>query len=506
MNKNFIRFKRKILAVCLIKSVFIGASFGLTVAGALRLLSNYQLIPLPIDRAVPIGIAAFLVSAIIAFLLYHISDRKVARRLDSQFRLNEKLQTMLEYKNEEGSIYTLQREDAEASLASVAKKRVKLGLLWLYVLTAILGAAVMFASFKFVPVEEPPPVIPDEPFSVTQLQLEALEQLIVQVDGSEMELPHKDNAGASLKTLLEILKPGTTERERDEALATVMDELYRITDESSTAVELINALGACSSNQVKEFAMALIYYDWMSGNGWDEFYNEMGTMREGFVHAGAAIEDAAPARILSDTKSLFETAGSQISSALVGSGVPEADALRIMIARYATANESLEDGEHVYGFSTVASKADTLGYDGMQNELDGMLGKLNIELFKILEQHSTNTGTGEYAMTRIAALFDYPLPAFKRPDPIRTTNEDEGGGTEDDESSGNGGIGIGTVYGSDDLILDHNKDEFVEYGTLIDDYRKIMYGRLENGDYTEEEKEAIKKYFDILYGGFEDEE
>lgn len=506
MNKNFIRFKRKVLTVCLTKSVLLGASFGLGVAGALRLLSNFEILPLPIEQAVPIGIEVGVLAAAIAFLLFRVSDRKVARGLDRQFKLNEKVQTMLECREEEGPIYVLQREDAEASLAAIAKKRVKLGLLWLCLLAALLGGAVLYASFHFLPVEEPPPVIEEIPFSASDMQLEALEELIVYVENSKMESPHKENSVDSLKALLEELKAAETVTESEAALAKVMGDLYRYTDESSTAVELIDALGSCSSNQVKKYALALIYYDWLSGKEWDEFYEEMNSAREGFIHIGAEIEGADPTRILSDTKSLVEITGSQIAGALLSSGVSEDDALLLMIQRYVFANDTAEDGTNTFGFTALASKADTLGYDGIQSELDLLFGALNIELFKILEQHDVNTDTGEYAMTRISVLFDYPLPSFKRPKPIRIVNEGDDGGENNDELSGNGGIGVGTVYGSDDLVLDPNTDKFVEYGTLLDAYRKIMYGRLENGEYTDEEKEAIKKYFDILYGGFEDEQ
>ena len=31
-----------------------------------------------------------------------------------------------------------------------------------------------------------------------------------------------------------------------------------------------------------------------------------------------------------------------------------------------------------------------------------------------------------------------------------------------------------------------------------------MFGKLQNGNYTDEEKLAMEKYFDILYGGFDE--
>ena len=66
-------------------------------------------------------------------------------------------------------------------------------------------------------------------------------------------------------------------------------------------------------------------------------------------------------------------------------------------------------------------------------------------------------------------------------------------------------IGSGAVYGSDDLLLDPITNTYVEYGTILDKYYALMFGKVEEGNYTEQEKEAMEKYFAILYGGFDEE-
>ena len=67
---------------------------------------------------------------------------------------------------------------------------------------------------------------------------------------------------------------------------------------------------------------------------------------------------------------------------------------------------------------------------------------------------------------------------------------------------GGGGIGTGTEYGSDDLVLDPYTNTYVPYGVVLERYYELMFGGLLSGDYTEEEKDAMDKYFAILYGGF----
>ena len=55
-------------------------------------------------------------------------------------------------------------------------------------------------------------------------------------------------------------------------------------------------------------------------------------------------------------------------------------------------------------------------------------------------------------------------------------------------------------------MLDPLTGEYVEYGTLLDKYFSVMNSKLENGGYTEQQKEAIKKYFALLYGGMKKDE
>jgi len=62
------------------------------------------------------------------------------------------------------------------------------------------------------------------------------------------------------------------------------------------------------------------------------------------------------------------------------------------------------------------------------------------------------------------------------------------------------------MYGSDDLVLDPLTGEIVKYGDLIDRYNAIMYERLEGDFYTEEQKQVIRKYLELLYSGLEKKE
>ena len=106
-------------------------------------------------------------------------------------------------------------------------------------------------------------------------------------------------------------------------------------------------------------------------------------------------------------------------------------------------------------------------------------------------------------------MFLVPVPEFERPEFVKNGEsvENEKGDTgEEDDSDGvhSGGLGNGATFGSDDYILNPQTGEYVKLGDLIHTYYAIMYEKLQNGSYTEEQKEAITKYFDLLYSGIEE--
>ena len=51
-----------------------------------------------------------------------------------------------------------------------------------------------------------------------------------------------------------------------------------------------------------------------------------------------------------------------------------------------------------------------------------------------------------------------------------------------------------------------NQEKEILLGDLINDYNAKLYARLEGDLYTEEQKKAILKYFELLFGGIKKEE
>ncbi len=498
MSEHFLRFKRRILIITIIKSAAVALSLGMLATALLLLLTTHGAIAIAPYFSFIVGGALLLISGAFAYFLLKRSDGQTARELDEHYSLDERVRTMLEYRDASGAIYELQREDTERKLSELKPAGFGTRRLWIYITAAALSAVLLTTSVILIP-EEQSSSPSDVPFSITKLQLIAMEELIAYVDGSDMQSPYKEGVTLALTELLAELKLADTVAERDAALKVAVDEIYSQTDSSSSAVEIINALAVGGSASVKSLANALNHYTWTRGNEWNSFTNRMTAFRETFVHADAGSDAADGQAMLDETKEMLSEASEIILSALVRSQADSEDILYIALLNFVQREGGTDEP---CGIGTLADKGGEMSYAELQQQIDAIFIKDNLELSRALDILSTNTTVGEYAMTRLSELFDYKLPTMKRPETMSTSSSGSGSGGDNENSGGNGAIGGGTEYGSDDLVLDPFTGEYVEYGEIFNRYYTIIFNKLQGDGYTDEEKDALEKYFDILYGGF----
>ena len=148
-------------------------------------------------------------------MCFRTNDKKIAVRLDGEFRLNERIQTALLYQNKEGEIIDLQREDTVAALKST-KKLAFCNLALTIVLAALLLVGVcalpvvaVYANPDRAP-EAQEPV--DPPRDLTDWEWEALDELIDHVKASEKADPNaKSGMVNELEGLRALLVDGVSE-------------------------------------------------------------------------------------------------------------------------------------------------------------------------------------------------------------------------------------------------------------------------------------------------------
>ncbi|MDE7182555.1 MAG: hypothetical protein K2O41_05975 [Clostridia bacterium] len=191
MDANFLKFKKKVWLHILIKCIAVGLAAGLIAVNAVLLPCRLYAVKLFWLYYVFVALGGFIIGGGVAFLLLRTDDKKIARRLDSELNLNERVQTSLAYGGHSGEIFEIQRADTIAVLGASSLK----ALHFKNLIATVLCAAVALVGIICIPVvattvppvfaetEDPPPA--DPPRDITDWEWAALDELIDYVNASK---------------------------------------------------------------------------------------------------------------------------------------------------------------------------------------------------------------------------------------------------------------------------------------------------------------------------------
>ena len=500
MSGNFLKFKKRRGAIRTFKAIMAGTACGLALGGVWLLLSKLAVIGFEPISSLFVGIGAALVVGVVFFLLGRKSDKAFAEELDLEFDLKARVQTMVEYRGEDGELITLQRQDTESALSGIPIKEYKFKKLWIYILAIVLSAAVLVVGLAvdnmrdYVPPEE---IIP---FELTVLQEAGINELIKYVEDSKMENEFKTPIADELRTLILKLKKIHTQPEMQVALAETMAVIVDVTYKSSTATEMLNALWDSEDTNLRYLAKTLDTSSW-SVPDWGDFAEKLteyiAILMGDFDKSTDAVVGA------QRLKWAVDSMMRKLDIVLDASKLSEDDEM------YAAVNSLFRDETN--GLSLLLNKLDSLSDDEAREALVLSLDAMSESVYEAISLNRVNAYVGEYAMTRLSSLFLVPIPEFERPEFVKNNESVDGThmDSEDNnkENNGNsGGIGEGATFGSDDLVLDPLTGKLVKIGDLIHRYYALMFEKLEGDSYTDEQKEIIKNYFDLLYSGIEKED
>lgn len=492
MGDNFLKFKRKRLVARVLKSVGAGAAVAMLLVGCWLHLQKLALIDIAPTPAYGIAAGAAVLVTVVIYLALHMSDRRLARALDERFALEEKVQTMVEFRKDSDGMVALQRADAEQSLANVVRRSFGMRGLWLVLLVLVLSAAMLcvgiFTEDKRN-IEEPEVIVP---FKVSEMQIAGIEELIRYVEDSAMESPYKEEIADALRVLLSDLRAAETEPQMQAALAIALTSIAKSTYNASSMVEIVDAMWSTNNDQIRALALSLNTERWTEPD-WGDFAEKYEVFR-------LALHPADGEQITAEAQRwVLESFCMKLEGALKSSEVTSADILHAALWQ-------LLHGDAADGVGGLAAIAQGDGdVDANVAAIDAYLLQMSKTLYGVISVQITNTNVGEYVLKKLATMFGMPIPAFERPKLVE--NEDDG--SEDDREnngSGGGGVGEGVTFGSDDLVLNPLTGEYVEYGTLYATYDRIKSEKLKNNRYTDAQKRAIEEYFSLLYSGLENEE
>jgi hypothetical protein len=400
---------------------------------------------------------------------------------------------MIQYAGHEGDLVEIQRQDAEIALSKIPVRKYKFKGLWIYLIILVLSAAVLATGFIISDVRDYTP--PEEviPFELSSMQEIGIKNLITYVDNSAMEEEFKVPLSEAIQELLSTLKQTHTQKDMLIAVDAAMRSIQEITYASSTSTEVLNALWDSGDIYFKHLAKVLDTRDWSvpGEESWGDFAEKL--VNYAAVLMGDDKEDA-ELNSKENLKFALETMSLKLNITLEAANVGNDDEIIVAIEGLFNSNPG--------GFAPLLSKIDSIDETDARERLTTCLNLHSTALYDAIALNKVNANVGEYAMSKLAALLMVSIPDFERPGEMIIPKNDD----ESESSGGDGGIGEGATYGSNDIVIDPLTGEPIEYGKLLDKYNAIMYEKLEGDSYTEEQKQAIKKYFDLLWSGLEKKE
>lgn len=464
MGNNFKKIKVKFIVESLLIALFISILLGLLISSILVLTYKQLGLEYDILLFVLCSVGVFLVSFIVSFIILKPNDIKVAKRIDKQMNLKEKISTMLEYEDKEGYIITKQREDAADKLNNLSVKKIKMHfnkyllILPLIVLPFCLTSILVDSKFE----ETKPPI--EEPISGDPYIIEQIKDLIREVNEDvNLMYPVKEAYVLHLEGLIEAIDVADISRAKE--VEAVNLTITNISLSSSILNSIDNISLALSNSNLAEahvLGTALASYD-------SERIN-------------SALED-----IRSYLNSPSARQRQLNYEELINDGFQLVD------------NERLDADDELYvEFTNLknnlaeAITATTTYYSDLENVINNAKKTFEEAVIRQVE----TLYMANYLEERLIAIFELP----NNDEPINPPVPNPPSGDEEptDPDTGGGGGHGDTIYAGDDIFYDPDEG-LVPYYEVIAKYSAYIEGLVQDGVISEELANYYIEYFNNLY-------
>ena len=262
MNE-FNSFKKKIMIEFLIKCLIISFSLFFIIFSTLFILSKREVISLQIWLDFIIGLGSGLVLFLVLYFIFKPNDKKIAIRLDNELDLNEKVQTMIEYKDKDELIVNIQREDTLNKLKEITTKKLRFKIHYIIYILFGLSCVLLTTSIIIPKVIHPiiEPEDPDKDYTLSEWQILQIEKLVKYVNDSKMNDVNKEKYVYELNLLIDGLKESKKESQMKSNVLTAIANINLLMLTESTNKEVYNTLkdvvnyNLISSNDNEEYKL-----------------------------------------------------------------------------------------------------------------------------------------------------------------------------------------------------------------------------------------------------------
>lgn len=499
MSESFKKIKRKYFCIALVKSFTVAVFCALASLGVTLLLNKKQIISSAAYVYVAVGVLAALVGFAITFPITRPTDKKLAKRLDNEYSLNEKVQTMVEFDGKEGDMLRLQREHTDVVLRNIPRKRPSIKGVWQYALIVLVGTAV-FSAALLSPSIYVPPINPDA-FEISELQEVSLKQLIGEVKQSDLQEPVKTSVTSSLENLLGEIKTTT----QGAAMRSKVVSAVKSIDDAVVA-----------ANTYRDIALAL-----------NEKRTELSAFTLSLTNAAASYKTDSKILKIEDVRKRAAASEGNIQAALQEytdayvesfNQLTTANEIGLSLAAFCTPfNESLGDtemqqkyaddalyiamGELSSGLSDSAYNFLWIPVSALRQNIQTAFSTYVIGAAKALLPQVYNCMMDEFIRNNLSEIFSistslFPDTSLVLPDNTETGDSGDEGGTNE------GGAVEDDVLGKGDLIFDPTDAKFKGYGSVITSYMNTMLNYINDPELSQylsaDVIEYVRAYFNAL--------
>ncbi len=464
MGNNFKKIKVKFIVESLLIALFISILLGLLISSILVLTYKQLGLEYDILLFVLCSVGVFLVSFIVSFIILKPNDIKVAKRIDKQMNLKEKISTMLEYEDKEGYIITKQREDAADKLNNLSVKKIKMHfnkyllILPLIVLPFCLTSILVDSKFE----ETKPPI--EEPISGDPYIIEQIKDLIREVNEDvNLMYPVKEAYVLHLEGLIEAIDIADISRAKEvEAVNLTITNISLSSSILNSIDDISLALSNSNLAEAHVLGTALASYD-------SERINSALEDIRSYLNSPSARQ-----RQLNYEK-------------LINDGFQLVD------------NERLDADDELYvEFTNLknnlaeAITATTTYYSDLENVINNAKKTFEEAVIRQVE----TLYMANYLEERLIAIFELP----NNDEPINPPVPNPPSGDEEptDPDNGGGGGHGDTIYAGDDIFYDPDEG-LVPYYEVIAKYSAYIEGLVQDGVISEELANYYIEYFNNLY-------
>ncbi len=515
MSENFKKLKTKSLYKALAVSALIGVSAGLVSVGIILLSLKLCAISLNAGYYVLIGFAAAAGCFGLTFLLLKPNDKKLAKKLDAEYGLRESVQTMVEYKGEEGGLIEMQRLAADKKLSSLPKSKPRLSKIWHLVLIPVAAVSVFITSVALPRDTVEGWTKPYDPnseiYTPAESQKTALDELIKTVEESDLKEGIKGVITTALKALRTNMDTDITVGEMSAAVISAVRLTDAAVESSLTFKPIGNKLISSDSTYKLARGLESCFAAYKSkGVSFNSIEAVTGVM--------TGIEDVMVADLQSaltvirttynvtkdDTEKsiqdLLDTFGKDLSDTVNSVSVPETDGLfKTVKAFYESVNK-------------LRGEIDDLHTDAyLQRVLDESFANLQSGSVGALSEQAFNRMMDLLVRNKLSEIFGISGKLFPVIDDTLTApqgGDSSGGDGENNDGQANGGSDgdKDKNFGSNDVIYDYTEGKYVPYGEVLYKYYNEVLQRLSSGEMTPELQQYINDYFDLLFSVLDEKE